>query len=264
MKHVNAIIRILLVSILFSSCGFMLEPKKYNCTISGTIYSNRESKEPISNLAIYITDTETDTLSYGMSYLDREYTTYTDENGHFSIDISSEKIHTEIYASTRINIDGTPYTKDYYCDTDSSLCQSYVFHIEASKYRASKFKDLQIYMSEEGHVSVEPCQFTRNQAIEITLPYGVQKFYNYRLKEVVATETEEYIYPCSLSHKVVYCPSASEDNPISYTNEPIRIDLAIPDSIPAGIYSLVATVQNGWGVVSSSARWDCIIELIDE
>lgn len=241
---------LLLVAIL-AACGPM-EHKRYDYTVSGTIYTDRETKMPVANWAMNVVDFRYSDVTVGASLEQAYQRAWTDENGHFSMDIHGGLLLTQLYTSAWYDVrDGSIWNNwSHLKKGDEVFLETRDYYSATRKKDIYNLTDMEIYLAEEGIMGVEPLAFRRNDEITITLP--------------------EYAYTVEMFslHKLAYHPDTvfrfwdSDNDSIGYgvfydglepvyvhiyrpskeCKDPVSLQLHINDSIPAGYYSFTALV----------------------
>ncbi len=261
MKNNVLICMVALIGIGFISCG-PRDYKKYNYTISGTIYADRQTKKPLSNLCVDIIDLRYNEYTYGTSTLADEYYIHTDENGYFSLELNSSKIYTEISAAALYDVRADSIVTDsvmlakrkynLFLGEDSCFCETREFFDCACEKDIDRLENLEIYLAEYPSLVIEPKSFTRKQVIHVRNDNGLAYVKGYDIRTL---SRKDSLSPYS------YISEETWRNAMHYDGV-FDIQLNIPDSVPSGYYFFRLLGHGGYTLFMMEP--DCIIQLVDD
>ena len=232
--------------------------KKYECTISGTVYGTKETKKPMQGCWVYMEDETYDETTYGMSFFWHPYSQKTNEQGQFSFDIKSGGM------TCWFRIMGTYDRKgdsivNVPLDCDSIYFENFCYVAYASKKAIfSQMQDIDIHIVEDAMLQVSPATFTNKQEVTITLPQhervGIGSISICHIKR-----NPDTIH--SLYGNKVY--TNEWDKPFMGTS--ITTTIPFPDNIEEGQYVLlVVTNQQSYYAPANREVYSRIVELRNE
>lgn len=264
MKRNLIILSFCLLCSWLCSCGPRVH-KTYKYTISGTIYADRQNMTPLANKKVYISDVRENDYTYGSSTISADYRTQTNEDGYFSITINGGKILTTVsiggcydVRGDSLVLDADELHKHYYYEEDTCWHTEYLYYKETQNNDIDTLQNLVIFLDEYPTLTVEPNSFRRNQTIRIISDVGLyyahffcleDLFYNRNWREDSLPSARKWLYEYEFGNSSV---------PF---NKTMDINLAIPDSVPAGYYRFRLF---GNAYIFGSSEPDCIVQIVDD
>ena len=261
----------LLLVAMLAACGPM-EHKRYDYTVSGTIYTDRETKTPVANWLVDVDDYRYSDVTVGAS-LDHDYFVQrTDENGVFCFNIKGGKISTTIQTGALYDVKGDSIVtyngerqvgKTLYYETRQ-------FYKKVFKNDVYQLHDLEIYLKECDKMEVSSLRIKRNQDLVITLPdyvldvrdIGLSTLERYPIDSIffcpIIGRDYEDAKIMSYGRKMVYYYENQNRN----TNT-VQWTLTLSDTIPAGYYEMDANVFTT-SSLSEPFRFSRIVQIVDD
>ena len=247
--------------VVFYSCG-PREYKKYKYTISGTIYADRQTKKPLPNWCVGITDLRYNEYTYGTSTLDDKYYIHTDENGFFSLELNSSRIYVEVATSAAYDIRADSIVTDsvmiakrrynQFYGEDSCFFEARKFYDRAYDKDIERLENIEIYLAEYPSLVIEPKSFNRKQVISVRNDNGLAYVKGYDIRALSRKDSlSPYFYACEETWKQFVWYSG-----------PFEIQLDIPDSVPAGYYYFRILGSGEYSLFMMEPN--CIVQIVDD
>ncbi len=249
------------ICVVFCSCG-PREYKKYKYTISGTIYADRQTKKPLQNWNVGITDLRYNEYTYGTSTLADEYYIHTDENGYFSLELNSSKIYVEVSTSAAYDIRADSIVTDsvmiakrlynQFYGEDSCFFEARKFYDRAYDKDIERFENMEIYLAEYPSLVIEPKSFNKKQLITVRNDNGLVYVNGYDIRALSRKDSlAPYFYAC----RETWRPA------VRYSG-PFEVQLDIPDSVPAGYYYFRILGNGEYSLFMMEPN--CIVQIVDD
>ncbi len=261
MKNIILQSFLILTCVVFCSCG-PRSYKKYKYTISGTIYADRQTKKPLPNKTVGITDVRYNEYTYGTSTLSDKHYVRTDENGYFSLELNSSKIYVEVSTSAAYDIRADSIVTDsvmldkrrynLFFGEDSCFLETRKFYDHAYEKDINRLENMEIYLDEYPSLVIEPKSFTRKQVISVRNDNGLVYVNGYSMRALSRKDSlSPYFYACDETYR----------NSVRY-NGPFEIQLDIPDSVPAGYYYFKIYGNGEYSLFMMEPN--CIVQILDD